>query len=230
MAAFKGFPKEIVNFYMELKANNSKTWFNENREEYENYVLTPAQEFVVEMADRLKKIAPEINGDPRIDKSIFRIYRDTRFSKDKTPYKTHLGIFFWEGTRKKMENPGYYFHLEPPNLGLYAGMHVLEKEFLQEFRDSVVHPKYGEELDKAVKKVKSSGMYEVSSPHYKKVPRGFDPEHKFAHYLLHNSMHGGFRTEIPEELFTDKCVEYCFDKFKGISPIQKWLVEMVKRI
>ncbi|MFC1724922.1 DUF2461 domain-containing protein [candidate division KSB1 bacterium] len=230
MAAFKGFPREIVNFFQELSANNSKVWFNEHKDEYENYVLTPSQEFVVAIADLLKPIAQEINGDPRINKSIFRIYRDTRFSKDKTPYKTHLGIYFWEGYRKKMENPGYYFHLEPSQLGLHAGMHILEKQYLQEYRDSVVHPKHGAGLDKAVKKVLAAGIYEVAGAKYKRTPKGYDPEHKYSNYLLNKGMFASFRTEIPEEIFTDKCVDYCFDKFKGMSPIQHWIVNMMKRI
>ena len=78
--------------------------------------MTPARLFVGEMGARLKKLSPGVQADPRVDKSIFRIFRDTRFSRDKTPYKTHLGIWFWEGDGPRMECSGFYFHLDPPKL------------------------------------------------------------------------------------------------------------------
>ena len=99
--SFNGFPKEGLKFLANLKKNNTKLWFEQHREDYNEFVLGPARDFVVAMGDKLKKISPKIIADPRIDKSIFRIYRDTRFSKDKSPYKTNIGIYFWEGKSKK---------------------------------------------------------------------------------------------------------------------------------
>ena len=81
---FRGFPKECVQFFTELEKNNNKHWFETHRKDYEEYVLNPARQFVLTMGERLKKISPGIVADPRIDKSIFRIYRDTRFSKNKS--------------------------------------------------------------------------------------------------------------------------------------------------
>ncbi|MEE8298440.1 MAG: TIGR02453 family protein, partial [Thermodesulfobacteriota bacterium] len=99
---FHGFTKATFKFFKDLEKSNTKKWFEENRKIYEKNVLEPAQEFVMEMGERLKSISPKIVAIPKTDKSIFRIYRDMRFSKDKTPYKTHLGIFFWEGPKKKL--------------------------------------------------------------------------------------------------------------------------------
>ena len=98
---------------------------------------------------------PGVVADPRTNGagSIFRIYRDTRFSKDKRPYKTYLGILFWQGRGKKMENPGFYFHLEPKGLMLGAGTYTFMKQGLEAFRKAVVHRTRGPALAKAVKKV-----------------------------------------------------------------------------
>lgn len=230
MSEFKGFPAESIKFFFELALNNNKEWFNEHKKDYENYVFKPAQDFVVVMAERLKELSPNIIGDPRRDKSIFRIYRDTRFSKEKTPYKINLGIFFWEGGWKKMEGPGYYFHFEPPDLRLYAGSHILQHHFLKGYRDSVVHPKHGKELKKVVEKISDIKGYKIFGQHYKKVPRGYDSEHDNAELLLHNGIGAGYVTEIPEEIFTEKCVDYCFEKFKNMSPIEHWIVKMMKRV
>ncbi len=111
VSEFKGFPKECVNFYVDVVQNNSKAWFDSHKNVFESYVMTPARDFVSEMGKLLGQISPGINADPRLNRSIFRPYRDTRFSKDKTPYKTHLGIFFWEGSREKWIVPDTTFIL-----------------------------------------------------------------------------------------------------------------------
>ena len=90
---FNGFNRKTFKFFKDLEENNTREWFEEHRSIFEKNVMEPAQEFVMEMGERLKSISPKIVAIPKTDKSIFRIYRDVRFSKDKTPYKTHLGIF-----------------------------------------------------------------------------------------------------------------------------------------
>ncbi len=114
MNTFKGFSKGAVEFYLQLAKNNNKAWFDEHKSEFERQVMDVAKDFVYSMGSLLKELSPNVIADPRVNGSIFRPYRDTRFSNDKTPYKTHLGIFFWEGKGPKMDCPGYYFHLEPP--------------------------------------------------------------------------------------------------------------------
>ena len=115
---FAGFPKQALTFFRDLSQNNTKMWFDRHREVYEQQVLVPARDFIMAMGDKLKKIAPGVQADPRVNKSLFRLNRDIRFSHDKTPYKTHLGIWFWEGARPRMECSGFYFHLEPDKVML----------------------------------------------------------------------------------------------------------------
>ena len=112
MAKFKGFPGEYFTFFDKLKKNNSKKWFEEHREEYDEFVMHPAREYIVVMGEKLRKIAPEVNAIPKINKSLFKINRDVRFSKDKSPYKTYMGIWLWEGAGKRMESSGFYLHVE----------------------------------------------------------------------------------------------------------------------
>ena len=110
MTEFNGFSKELVQFFKELEKNNTKQWFDQHRNEYEECVLSPSREFVAAMDSRLRKIAPEVNAIPKVNQSLFRINRDTRFSKDKSPYKTCMGIWFWaagiiKGYRADMTKP-----------------------------------------------------------------------------------------------------------------------------
>lgn len=227
---FKGFSKESVKFYEDLKKNNKKEWFAEHKGDFETHVMAPARDFVFAMGESLKKISPNVQADPRVNGSIFRPYRDTRFSKDKTPYKTHLGIFFWEGERQKMECPGYYFHLEPPEVMLGVGIHGFSPPLLAQYRDSVVHGEHGPALAKALEKLKKKGDYSVGIKHYKKTPRGFDPGHRNAELLLHNGLTLAYTTNVPKEFYSARFVDYCFGKFQDMSPIQKWLLEMIRRM
>lgn len=229
-SVFNGFPKECVRLYEELRRNNTREWFAEHKEDFDKHVTVPARDFVFEMGKRLKKISPGVNADPRVNGSIFRPYRDTRFSKDKTPYKTHLGIFFWEGTRPKMECPGYYFHLEPPHVMLAAGNHCFSKPLLDAYRDSVVHPRHGAALVKALRAVEKKGDYVIGMKHFKKTPRGYDPAHANAELLLFNGLTAAVTIPVPQEMFSAALLDLCFARFKDLSPIVEWLVEMNERI
>jgi len=227
MKEFSGFPEETVRFFEDLSRNNNKAWFADHKPEFESSVIAPAREFVEAMGQKLMKLAPGIIADPRVNGSIFRIYRDIRFSKDKTPYKTHLGIFLWEGERPKKECSGFYVHLEPPNLILGVGIYNFSKPLLEEYRKSAVHPKHGAALAEAVNDV--SEDYVVGVQHYKRVPRGFDPDHENAQLLLHNGLTALEMTPIPKELNTSVFVDYCYESFSDMAPIHFWLRDMVKR-
>ncbi|MFQ5752750.1 MAG: DUF2461 domain-containing protein [bacterium] len=227
---FNGFPERGVKFFVELAENNNKMWFNQHKNEYENDVLAPARAFVFEMGKRLKKISPRVNADPRINKSLFKIHRDTRFSQDKTPFKTHLGIMFWEGAGPRMECSCYYFHLAPPNLMLGVGIYMFPKPLLEQYRSSVVHPKYGKALIKAINQGTQDGTFKLGGRYYKKTPRGFDPNHEHAEYLLYRGLHVGTESNIPEELYSSQIIGYCFEKFQKLAPVHNWLVAMTERV
>ena len=171
---FDGFSKDTVQFFNRLKKHNDKEWFQKHREDYESYVLAPARSFVGAMGKRLKQISPDINAVAKINKSLFRINRDTRFSADKSPYKTHMGIFFWEGLRPKMECSGFYFHFEPPNITTGVGIYRFPKQDLLRFRKAVVDPGSGEKLSKVIKSLSQKNGYEIGGTFYKRVPSGFD--------------------------------------------------------
>lgn len=228
-SGFAGFPPECVKFFTELKENNSKEWFAAHKQDYEKFVMAPVRDFVYEMGLVLESISPGIVADPRVDKSIFRIFRDTRFSRDKSPYKTHLGVFFWEGDRPKMECSGFYFHLEPPVLMTATGMHCFPKTILGPYRDFVVDPKHGPALAEAIKQVTGKGDYVVGGVHYKKTPRGYDANHDNAALLLHDGLYAFSEAEIPDELYSAAILDYVFARFKDMAPLHRQLVEMTRK-
>jgi uncharacterized protein (TIGR02453 family) len=227
---FTGFTQKCLTFFEELAENNDKLWFDEHRDDYEHYVLGPAREFIVVLGDRLKAIAPGIQADPRVNKTLFRINRDIRFSNDKTPYKTHLALWFWEGNRPRMECSGFYFHLEPSKLLLGTGLYCFPKDMLEAYRQAVVHPREGKALAQALYKVKGTGTYSIGGKHFKKIPSGYDANHPQAEFLLYNGLHAAVDCPIPAEIFSAGLVDFCFSHFNNMLPLHRWLLALTQRI
>ncbi len=226
---FQGFSKATVKFFSDLKKNNTKKWFEAHKQDYETYVMQPARAFVVAMGNKLRIHVPDIVAVPKINKSLFRINRDTRFSPDKSPYKTNIGIFFWEGNRPRMECSGFYFHFEPPIILLGVGLYMFPKYLFDTYRNSVVHAKYGKELAEIVAKIGKKEGFQIGGKHYKRVPGGYDPAHPNAELLLHNGLHAGIESPIPEEFYSKKLVGYCWKRFQPMLPLHSWLVAMKRR-
>ncbi|MBN2265757.1 MAG: DUF2461 domain-containing protein, partial [Candidatus Aminicenantes bacterium] len=210
---FAGFTKETVRFYTALRKNNNRAWFEANRETYDRHVLAPAKLFVAAMGERLKKIVPGIVAVPAVNKSIFRINRDTRFSHDPSPYKTNLGIYFWDGARSRMESAGYYVGLEPPDIMLGGGMYMIPDTLLGRYRKAVVDPRRGAELARIVAALRAIPGCTVEGSHYKRVPAGFDPAHKNADLLKHKGLYASFEAKVPAEFFSADLVDYCLERF-----------------
>ena len=225
MEPFSGFSKKTVVFFNKLKKNNNKDWFESNKSDYESYVLEPSKAFVTTMGERLKDISSNIVAVPKVNKSLFRLHRDTRFSPDKSPYKTYMGIFFWEGSRPRMECSGFYFHLEPPMLLVGVGAYMIPRNLLDRFRRSVIDPEYGEELSGIIKKIVKVKGCVVGGKHYKRLPAGYDPSHPNAELLLYNGLHAYFENSIPDDFYSSTFVDYCLKKFKHLAPLHKWLVK-----
>ena len=223
---FLGFTKETVRFFTALRKNNDRDWFEKNRETYESHVMAPAKLFVTAMGARLRAIAPGVVAVPKVNKSIFRINRDTRFSLDPSPYKTNLGIYFWDGARPKMESTGFYFHLEPPDMMVGGGMYMIPEALLGRYRKAVVDPKRGAEIGKIVAALRAIPGCSVDGAHYKRVPAGFDPGHPNAELLKHKGLYAGVETKIPEEFYSARLVDYCFERYTPLVPLNRWLMKL----
>ncbi len=225
---FTGFPREGLDFLYDLAMNNETAWFNDHKPEYERSVLEPSRRFVTAMGPALESIAPQVVADPRVNKSLFRINRDIRFSSDKSPYKTHAAIWFWEGSRPRMENSGFYVHIEPYRLMVGVGIYRFPKPLLERFRRAAADETKGAELRTAIATVSERGPYHIGGEHYKRVPRGFDSGHPNADLLKFNGLYAGEDTGIPDELFTEDFVPWCMERFTGMLPLHAWLHEILE--
>jgi uncharacterized protein (TIGR02453 family) len=223
-SALKDFPDNTLTFLKKLSKNNNRKWFEENREMFNLNFLEPAVQFVAEMGEKLSTIRPSIIAIPKTDKSIFRIHRDVRFSKDKQPYKTNMGLYFWEGKRKKMECSGFYFHLDNKMFGAGTGMYVFSKGMLANFRNLVANPANGKELSLIIKTVLMNKSISLGGKKFKRIPKGFDPEYPYADFLLHDGLYFWYEGKNDNTLSNGKAVKIIFDAFKKMMPLHEWLV------
>ena len=222
----QNFPGDAIKFLAKLKRNNNREWFESHREEFIASVLEPAQEFVLVLGEMLRAVAPGIIAIPKTDKSIFRLHRDVRFSKNKSPYKTNLGILWWEGERKKMECSGFYFHVEPKYFFLGTGQYLFTNDLLKKYRHILYNPDNAKELEVIVKKLRKKG-FELGGKTFKRVPKGFDAEYPYADYLLYSGIYAYEEYSDLKKLEKEKTVEFAYKKFVEMLPLHKWLVKNI---
>ncbi len=172
------FPPTLFRFLSELAVHNDREWFQAHRERFEADVRGPMQAFILAFAEPLRSLSPHYLADPRPSGgSMFRIFRDTRFSRDKSPYKTNVGAQFrHQECSKDVHSPGFYLHLEPGGCFMSAGLWHPDPESLRKVRARIVS--HAREW----KALRASGL-EVSGEALKRVPSGFDPAHPLAEDL-----------------------------------------------
>ncbi|MEM7534114.1 MAG: TIGR02453 family protein [Chloroflexota bacterium] len=226
MTKFTGFSQTGINFLAELAQNNNREWFTEHKDVYKSEIVTPALALITELGERLKMISPGINADKRTNGggSLMRIYRDTRFSKNKTPYKTNLGIFFWEGSSKKMECPGFYFHIEPNDMWIGAGLYIFPKAVLAPYREAVDDEKKGMALQEIVTELQEKGYIVDSIDKYKRIPRDYPKDHPRADLLKYKGIFGRIESIPIESITSADLIDVCYDHCVAVSPLHKWLV------
>ena len=171
-----GFPQATIDYLIELEANNNREWFQDNRWRYDELVLAPAFAFISDMGERLPGISQHLTAIPkRSGGSLMRVYRDTRFSRDKTPYKTNIGIQFRHERGKDVHAPGLYFHLDRNECFLGIGMWHPDREALATIRQTIV------EDPKAWRRVRDGRafreVFELGGSALKRAPRGFPADH-----------------------------------------------------
>ncbi|MBQ0720618.1 MAG: DUF2461 domain-containing protein [Gammaproteobacteria bacterium] len=176
MSDFKGFSPQLLSFLDELTVNNNRLWFGENKQRYEDAVLSPALSFVEHMACKIEKLSPYFEAIPkRSGGSLMRVYRDTRFSKDKTPYKTNLGIQFRHRRGKDIHAPGYYLHIQRNEVFLGVGCWRPDASSLAKIRQRIVDKP--EAWRAIVDKPSFKRQLAWGGDSLKRPPRGYSGDH-----------------------------------------------------
>lgn len=213
----KYFDEETFTFLRELKTHNDRTWFTANKERYDRSVKEPVLAFIGDAGPQLRKLSKQLVADPKpVGGSMFRIYRDVRFARDKSPYKTHVGVHFPLG--KGMTVPGYYLHLEPRGCFVAAGMWMPEASQLQQIRTAIA--------DRPADWRKASGDLDPDENALKRPPRGFDAELPMIEDIKRKSFTGSLRLS-DGQMVGDVVMQTFVRTCKELAPLMRFLARAV---
>ena len=176
--SYAGFPIETSRFLTELAENNEREWFKDNKHRYESHVLAPALDFINAMGPRLEKISPHFVAiGKRTGGSLMRVYRDTRFSKNKTPYKTNIGIQFRHELGRDAHAPGFYLHIEPKNCFFGAGIWRPDSDSLAAIRTNIAENPGQWKRARDAKRF--AEHFRFGGDRLKRPPRGYSADHPY---------------------------------------------------
>jgi uncharacterized protein (TIGR02453 family) len=222
--AFNGFPADAAAFLAELARNNNRAWFQANKDRYERAVRGPAIAFIEAMAGPLERVSRHIYADPSpAGGSLMRIYRDTRFSPDKTPYKTNIGIQFRHERGDDVHAPGLYFHIEPKECFLACGMWRPPADALAAIRARIAeHPALW--LTARDNKAFGKTWGTVTGETLKRPPRGFDPAHPCIEDIKRKDFLGVI--DLPRaDTRSPKLINQAAKAFAAGTPLMKFLCD-----
>ena len=222
---FKGFDPNLLAFLGELKNNNERDWFALNKERYETLVREPALDFIVAMGPHLDRFAPEFEAvAKKMGGSLMRVFRDTRFGRDKTPYKTNVGIQFRHNQGKDVHAPGYYMHIEPGRNFIGAGMWRPDPDSLARIRDAIV------ERGKAWKSARDAAgfkrIYSLDGGALKRPPRGYAADHPLIEDLKRTDFIATCSID-DDELFEKDFAARVAKRFDAATPLMQFLCRAV---
>ncbi len=215
------FTDATFDFLVELAANNDRIWFKANKPRYEEHVKDPALRFITDFGPILKEISPHFRADPRASGgSLFRIYRDTRFSKDKSPYKTHTGIHFRHDAARDAHAPGFYLHIQPGNCFAGCGVWRPGGPALRKIRESI------DEDPAAWKQASRNARYrktfELTGDSLIRAPKGYTPDHPLIEDLRRKDFIGVARLTA-QTLIAEDFLETYSSLCRDGATFQRWL-------
>ena len=214
------FSADTLKFLRALKRNNRREWFNAHKDDYEAHVRQPMTAIVERLAEDFRAFAPELMASPKV--SMYRIYRDTRFSENKTPYKTHVAAVFPTRGLGKHEGAGVYFHVSPEEVWVGGGMYSPDTSQLHAVREHVAGNL------KRLRAIVESPVFQRSltleGERLKRVPRGFAKDHPAAEYLKYRQFIAG--AEFPASFATTpKFYGSLLTVFRHVLPLARFLNE-----
>ncbi len=217
------FNRELFEFLGDLALNNNREWFKANKSRYESVVRDPMLEFVADFAEPLRTISSHFAADPRpTGGSMFRIYRDVRFAKDKSPYKTMAAAHFSHERAKEVAAPGFYLHLAPAESFAGVGLWHPGATALKNIRDAIVADPDG--WRRTAGDAGLSARYEQGGDSLKRPPRGYDPEHPLIDDLKRKDFIASAyldEEEVCAADFTDRFADTC----RAATPFMQFLTK-----
>lgn len=219
---FDGFPKDFFAFFRELKAHNDRAWFEANKPRFRDSVQAPMSQFIAAMAPHLRRVSKHFVADARPNGgSMFRIYRDVRFAKDKRPYKEHSACHFRHTLAKDVHAPGFYMHFAPDEVFFGGGWWMPDADALGKVRTAIADKPAG--WRKAVNGRDFTHRFgRIRGEGLTRPPRGFDPEHPLIGDIKRKSFYAMQQAD-PKLAQSPELVDEVAGSFRAIAPLMRFL-------
>ena len=225
VSRYSRFEKRTIKFLQELRANNNREWFEANKTRYEDDVLDVALRFIQSMQDPLAEFAPHFTAVPtRMRGSLMRVYRDTRFSKNKLPYKTNIGIQFRHERAKDVHSPGYYVHIDPDEVFIGVGMWRPDSDPLRQIRERIAARPA--DWTRAIGSSAFKRHFHLGGESLQRPPRGFDRDHPLIDVIKRKSFIA-IRNLAVEDCLKPQFQRSVETSFKYATPYMKFLCAAV---
>ena len=229
---FQGFSKKTLPFLAAIAQNNNKEWFTAHKKEYEELILEPSRAFVVEMGEHLQALEPTIHAEPKINKSLYRIYRDSRRPNAiAMPIKERIGVIFWQGNGKRMQSSSFYLHFSPQELYVAVGVRWFEKPMLDAFREYIKDDARREKLANILADIKAKDPgYTHLEKGYKRYPKGFCADMKYADLSLYKGMatYKLLNAHLIEN--GEKLIDTLYKIYEDMLPLQQLMYDVILRV
>lgn len=227
---FQGF-KGALDFLKEIRKNNNKEWFEAHRDVYEKTILNPSKAFVVEMGEHLLALEPTVEAEPKMNKSLFKMYRDVRrMGENKEPLKSKIGVIFpqggWSGCR--LQKSSFYMHFSPDELFVAVGVRWFNKPMLDAYREYIRDDKRRASLAKTLQNITQMG-YTTIEKGYKKYPKGFSAEMDDVDLSLQKGM-ATYKVLDPSIIENgEELINTLYKIYEEMLPLQQMMYEVSQR-
>ena len=225
--AFAGLARGMPDFLRRLRENNSRDWFEAHRAEYQSVCVTPMLDLVAALAPLCEALDPPHRAEARLNGSLRRIHRDTRFSRDKTPYHDHLHLIFWTGSHPT-RSAGIHLVFGADGFGMGAGYWAFEGDALESFRDGLCDPAPAAALEAALGRMAAFGMV-PDPPVLKKPPPGRSAPGLAGELLKSKGLVIRTRENQPyaEDLFGPGALDHLMPRMRAAASIDRWIARRV---
>lgn len=222
----KIFSEDTLTFLQEVRKQNSKDWFHENKDWYNEALMLPLKNFVMFLSETMYDIDKEFERMPRVNKTISRINQDTRFSKDKTLYKDRMWVTFKKSDKDKIDYPAYFFEISPYSFRYGMGFFSASTNSMKLVRDLML--KKEKEFGKIVKAIEEKGIFHVEGDMYKKNLLG-DKPFEYQNWYNRKNIYLAYNSENVSELYQDDFMDNLKEDFNSLAALYLFFVEAMAK-
>ena len=219
---FEGFPESGLAFLRELGGHNERDWFEAHRTAWDDGIVPAMLAWCGALSERLRDVMPKLVFVPRVGGSLYRLNRDIRFSRDKSPYKTHAAALLWEGGAEKHDAPGVYLHVSPGEVIFGGGLYVFEEGRLDRFRKLLHNVGAAKRLQAALAAAKKGGL-KPDGEKLVRTPHGFDPEGPLAELSKCKGLVVGKTVKPGRWLHSKEALDRSESVARAYAPLHTWL-------